>query len=98
MHKVISPYQIGFIKRKSITDNSILTQEVVYDINQAPEIGNIIMKLDMVKAYNKVDCDYLCVVLRRMGFAELWIDRTWRFGFKCMVFCELLEWVKSHIG
>ncbi|XP_070048494.1 uncharacterized mitochondrial protein AtMg01250-like [Nicotiana tomentosiformis] len=56
----------------------MLTQEIVHNINQSPQLENVVMKLDMAKAYDRVDWDYLCQVLRQMGFSEVWIDRVWR--------------------
>lgn len=50
MHKLISPYQTGFIKKRSISENIMLTQEMVHNINQSPLLGNVVMKLDMEKA------------------------------------------------
>ena len=32
----------------------------------------------MIKAYDKVSWAYTCIVLRKMGFRELFIDRVWR--------------------
>lgn len=36
------------------------------------------IKLDMVKAYDRVSWAYTCIVLRKMGFSEVFIDRVWR--------------------
>lgn len=55
MHKIISPYHIGFIKGRSISDNILLTQELVHNINKSPNLGNVVIKLNMTKAYDRVD-------------------------------------------
>ncbi|XP_059315722.1 uncharacterized protein LOC132066425 [Lycium ferocissimum] len=78
MQKIISPYQTSFIKGRSISENIILTQEMVHNINQSLQHGNIILKLDMAKAYDRVNWDFLCLIMKRMGFSNLWIDRIWR--------------------
>lgn len=36
--------------------------------------SNNVIKLDMAKAYDRVSQSYTCLVLRRMGFAEVFID------------------------
>lgn len=44
----------GFIKGRSITDNIMLTQEMVHNMNTKKPNDNIILKLDMAKAYDRV--------------------------------------------
>ncbi|XP_059315605.1 uncharacterized protein LOC132066278 [Lycium ferocissimum] len=63
---------------RSTTDNIMLTQEIVHNINRTSPAGNVVLKLDMTKAYDRVSWEYLCKVLRQFGFAERWIDSVWR--------------------
>lgn len=67
MHKLVSPNQIGFIKGRSITENVMLAQELVHNIRWPNTEGNVVMKLDMTKAYDRVDWNYICQVMRQMG-------------------------------
>ncbi|XP_060211692.1 uncharacterized protein LOC132639246 [Lycium barbarum] len=67
-----------FIKGISITDNIMLTQEMVHNINRTSTHGNVVLKLDMTKAYDRVTWDYLCRILRQFRFFERWIDSVWR--------------------
>lgn len=78
MQKLVSPNQTGFIKGRSITKNIMLTQDMVHNIAKPSSGGNVILKLDMAKVYDKVLWEYLCQVLRQMGFSESWIDMVWR--------------------
>lgn len=55
IHKVVSPNQTGFLKDRSITENLMLTQELVRSIKKPNANGNIIMKLDMAKAFFRVN-------------------------------------------
>lgn len=41
--------------------------------------GNLVIKHDMDKAYDKVSWLYFCAVLRRLGFDENWVDLIYRF-------------------
>nr|XP_027067566.1 uncharacterized protein LOC113693192 [Coffea arabica] len=40
--------------------------------------GNLALKLDMVKAYDRVSWRFLIAVLRRFGFGEGFIDMVWK--------------------
>ncbi|XP_059289249.1 uncharacterized protein LOC132042737 [Lycium ferocissimum] len=75
--KLISGNQSGFISGRLITENILLTQEIIHGINKGKK-ANIVFKLDMEKAYDKVS--WLCVIfiLRKFGFSEFFIDQIWR--------------------
>ncbi|XP_059292434.1 uncharacterized protein LOC132045876 [Lycium ferocissimum] len=75
---LISPNQSGFVKGRCIIENVLLTQEVVTDIRLRGKPANVVLKLDMAKAYDRVSWSYLIKVLRKMGFAEVFIDMVWR--------------------
>ncbi|XP_071921800.1 uncharacterized protein [Coffea arabica] len=76
--KIISPQQTGFVKGRNITDNFLLAQEIVSGIGKKNRGGNVVMKLDMSKAYDRVAWDHIIDVLRRFGFGEIFIDLVWR--------------------
>ncbi|KAH0773047.1 hypothetical protein KY290_010184 [Solanum tuberosum] len=54
MNKIISPNQSGFLKGRSISDNVMLTQELVHNLNRKNVNGNVVFKLDMAKAFDRV--------------------------------------------
>nr|XP_010313000.1 uncharacterized protein LOC104644619 [Solanum lycopersicum] len=68
----------GFVKGRSIAENISLAQEIIHGIKKPKEGSNVVIKLDMVKAYDRVSWTYTCLVLRKMGFIEVFIDRVWR--------------------
>nr|XP_004252203.1 uncharacterized protein LOC101264798 [Solanum lycopersicum] len=75
---LISNNQSGFVKGRIINENIMLAQEIIHQIKK-PNIGsNVIIKLDMAKAYDWVSWSYICLVLRKMGFNEVFIDMIWR--------------------
>lgn len=76
--KLISSNQSGFVKRKSVTENVLLAQEIIKDINLRNKNINVVVKLDMAKAYDRVSWIYLTKVFRCFGFSEVVIDVIWR--------------------
>ncbi|XP_060200214.1 secreted RxLR effector protein 78-like [Lycium barbarum] len=75
---LISKNQSGFVKGRNIFENILLTQEIVSDIRLRGKPANVVLKLDMTKAYDRVSWKYLMHVLRKMGFAEHFINLIWR--------------------
>ncbi|XP_019257651.1 PREDICTED: uncharacterized protein LOC109235858 [Nicotiana attenuata] len=75
---LISWNQSGFVKGRAITENILLAQEIIQDIGKTNEKGNVALKLDMAKAYDRVSWSYLCVLMRNLGFSETWIDNIFR--------------------
>ena len=69
----ISENQSGFVKGRSISENIMLAQEIIHLIKQPNEGYNVVIKLDMAKAYDRVSWSYTCLVLRKMGFDENFI-------------------------
>lgn len=67
-----------FIKGRSITENILIAQEIIQDIGSLNVEGNVVLKLDMAKAYDRVFWPYICILMRKMGFCELWIDLIFR--------------------
>lgn len=71
---LISDAQAGFVKGRSIVKNVLLTQEIITDIRLRTNAGpNVVIKLDMTKAYDRLSWLFLTKVLRKMGFCERFI-------------------------
>nr|XP_009598913.1 uncharacterized protein LOC104094650 [Nicotiana tomentosiformis] len=75
--KIIFPNQSEFIKGRAIRENVLLAQDIISSINQKNTGNNVLIKLDMNKAYDRISWMFLCGVLRKMGFAEQWIHTVW---------------------
>ncbi|XP_071939205.1 uncharacterized protein [Coffea arabica] len=76
--KIVSPQQTGFIKGRNIRENFLLAQEIITGIGKKTRGGNVALKLDMSKAYDRVDWMFLVTVLHKFGFGERFIDMMWR--------------------
>nr|XP_016509522.1 PREDICTED: uncharacterized protein LOC107826990 [Nicotiana tabacum] len=74
---LITPNQSGFVKGRSIFENILLTNEIVSDIRFRGKPANMVIKLDMAKAYDRVSWKYLLHMLRKMGFSEHFINMVW---------------------
>ncbi|XP_058080615.1 uncharacterized protein LOC131228766 [Magnolia sinica] len=71
---IISAEQGAFVKGRSIAENCAFMQEIFRHIDKKVRGGNILIKLDMEKAYDKLDWEFLKAVLRRFSFCGTWIQ------------------------
>lgn len=76
--RLISSNEFGFLKGRIIIENMLLTQYIVIDIRKRGKPANVFIKLDMAKAYDRVSYFFLMKVLRKMGFAEKFVEMVWR--------------------
>lgn len=76
--QVIDEEQYGFVKGRQIHESIALAQELVADIDRKTEGGNIILKFDMSKAYDRLEWRFLLRSLRAMGFANIVQDLVFR--------------------
>ncbi|KAL2228534.1 UNVERIFIED_CONTAM: putative mitochondrial protein [Sesamum indicum] len=72
--KVLSPSQSGFVPGRLLSDNVLLAQELVHSLESRRSEANVIFKLDMAKAYDRVNWEFLFQVLRLKGFPQHWIN------------------------
>ncbi|KAL9674087.1 hypothetical protein QQ045_030357 [Rhodiola kirilowii] len=78
MDEVISPMQCAFIKNRLLTDNILIAQEVthyVHSISKQKQVYGL-LKLDMAKAYDKIEWDFLELILLQLGFSSVWVQRV----------------------
>nr|XP_016487427.1 PREDICTED: uncharacterized protein LOC107807533 [Nicotiana tabacum] len=73
LHKIVSLNQSDFVKDRLISENVLLAQEIVHNIFHCNHGGNVFIKLDMAKAYDRMDWDFLYAVLRKFDFFDNWI-------------------------
>ena len=73
---VISEAQSAFVPGRQITDNVLMAFETMHFINQKRKgkQGLMAIKLDMSKAYDRIEWAYLEAIMRRLGFQDRWIS------------------------
>lgn len=54
-----------------------LAQEIIYDIKKPNREGNVIMKIDMNKEYDRMSSHFMCSIMKKMRFSEEWIYIVW---------------------
>lgn len=74
MHSIISNNQSTFISRRLITDNVMIAHEILHTMKQNTNGRFVTMeiKLDMLKAYDRVECPYLEEAMKALGFNDHW--------------------------
>jgi hypothetical protein len=73
--EIISPMQSAFVLGRLITDNVLVAYESIHAIkNKRSGLnGTCALKLDMHKAYDRVEWIFLENMMRKLGFADRWI-------------------------
>ena len=73
LSSIISPEQTGFVEGRQILDGLVVSQEVVHSLKQKKEMGMMI-KLDLSKAYDRLNWNYLKTMLMAFGFCNRWVN------------------------
>ncbi|KAL9675160.1 hypothetical protein QQ045_003361 [Rhodiola kirilowii] len=75
--QVISEYQCAFVKGRVITDNVLIAHEVSHYIRSRrnQKGGWISVKLDISKAYDKLEWIFLEKMMLKLGFNGLWVGK-----------------------
>jgi hypothetical protein len=73
---IISCTQSAFILGRLITDNIIAAFETIHTMQTRmwSKVGYMGVKLDMTKAYDRVEWRFLEAVMIKMGFADRWVN------------------------
>ena len=73
---LISKYQSAFIPGRLITDNMMLAFEICHYMKRQRngKVGRMAGKVDMSKAYYRVEWQHLQDMMQKMGSNERWLD------------------------
>jgi hypothetical protein len=72
LEKCVSEEQSAFIEGRSILDNALIAIEVIHALKRKTRggKGELALKIDISKAYDKVDWGFMRGMLERLGFAS----------------------------
>ncbi|GAU26994.1 hypothetical protein TSUD_290460 [Trifolium subterraneum] len=75
LDKSVSQEQSTFVEGRSILDNALIATEVIHALKRKTKGRRceLALKIDISKAYDKVDWGFLRGVMTKMGFTDVWI-------------------------
>jgi hypothetical protein len=75
LDQIIGPFQSSFLPGRGTCDNAIILQEVIHSMKKSKKKkGDVVYKIDLEKAYDNVNWDFLRFCLTQFGFPPITID------------------------
>lgn len=72
---LVAENQSAFVPGKAISDNVMITHEILHFLksSKAEKRSSMAIKTDMTKAYDRLEWEFIKLVLERLGFHPKWI-------------------------
>ena len=76
--QIISFTQSAFVPGLLITDNVLVAYKTLHTMHarKKGKKGSVALKLDISKAYDRVEWHFLQRIMEKMGFPDVWIERV----------------------
>ena len=71
--KVVSSSQNAFMEGRQILDTTLIANETVDSLLRRKESG-LLCKLDIKKAYDHINWEFVLLVLEKIGFGNRWVN------------------------
>uniref|UniRef100_A0A2N9HFI3 Reverse transcriptase domain-containing protein n=1 Tax=Fagus sylvatica TaxID=28930 RepID=A0A2N9HFI3_FAGSY len=72
---LVSPFQAAFVPGRRGLDNVVIAQELIHSIHRKKgRVGQLILKLDLEKAYDRLEWDFIREVLTFFKFSPPFVD------------------------
>jgi hypothetical protein len=73
--KLISPLQFAFVPKRNIQDNMIFAHELLHAFKtKRGKGGYMFLKMDMEKAFDRMEWWFLLLIMKKLGFNPIWIN------------------------
>ncbi|XP_024042769.1 uncharacterized protein LOC112099586 [Citrus clementina] len=75
MGSVVSEFQSAFVPSRAITDNILISSEIMHFLKRKRQgkFGVATLKIDMSKAYDRIEWEFLEAMMLRLGFNAKWV-------------------------
>ena len=70
--KVVSSTQNAFVEMRQILDAALIANEAIDFLLKMNENG-VMCKLELEKAYDHINWDFMLIVMQKMGFWDKWV-------------------------
>lgn len=74
MPQIITKQQRAFVPGRQIQDNIFIVHEAFHHLKRSKSTKEMAIKIDMNKAYDRVEWDFLEALLERLRFDRKWVD------------------------
>ena len=76
LSRVISDSQSAFVPDRLITDNTFVAYEMIHRMRnrRRGKVRHMAIKLDVSKAYDREEWEFLEKIMLRIGFPEQWVN------------------------
>jgi len=72
--RIISMEQRGYVRDRNISDCIIIASEAINSLGKNQYGGNIALKVDIAKAFDTLDWNFLMMVLSNFGFSTIFVN------------------------
>lgn len=92
---LVDKTQSAFVEGRAIQDNVLVVFELLHAMKnrRSGKVGDVALKIDISKAYDKVDWGFLKQILYKLGFSKTWV---W-WMMMCVMFVEYIVQVNEDI-